>query len=380
MKYLIFIFLFSLAYASEPKVVVVGHAANFSDLSQSAINPYNKAVSNGLEFAIEQQKSKLKKKGIEIKIENFDYGNREMTAIETAKKLIASPAVAAIGFYESSQALLAAPELQKSQFPLVSPVASATRLFNIGNYVHPMSFSNHDMGATLAVVAAKNLKAKKALVIAAADCAYCSDLANAFEEKAKTLNLSTVRADVLNENPNFDKLDKFVKEASYDVIVVPNYELTSAKIVNHLMKIGVEVPYLGGDGWGNAAGSGFFQIVSNPKFQGYCIAHWHPNLTNKLGKEFLKDWKRRFNEVPTMDSAMAFDSMRRLTMAILAAESLDRNGIQAALESMSSYEGVTGHAVYSTKGASPKKDIALLKANVADKNFVPFKIINLKDL
>ena len=173
----------NLAYG-ETETIVVGHAANFTDVAKSAINPYNKAVSHGLEFAIEQNSKAISKKNLIIKIQNFDYGTKEISALQVAKDVIASPALAVIGFYESSESLLAAPELEKSGVPLISPVASATRLFNNNSFFHPLSFSNQDMGRSLAQFASEGLHSKTALVVSAADCAYCSDLGNAFDTKA----------------------------------------------------------------------------------------------------------------------------------------------------------------------------------------------------
>jgi len=363
------------AFASDPKVVLIGHAANFSDVSQSAINPYNRAVTNGLEFAVEKNLDKLKAKKLEIRIQNFDYGNKETSALSTARDIIDSSVVAVIGFYESSQSLLAAPELQKARIPLISPVASATRLFQIGPYIHPMSFSNQDMGVALARLADKKVKAKNALIISAADCAYCSDLANAFEKEARLLKIKIDRVEVLNEDASFEKVDQIVMGKRYDAVVVPNYELSSAKIVSHLMKAGINTVFLGGDGWGNAAGSGFFQIVTDKNFIGYCVAHWHPEMANSMGKTFIRQWKAKFGSVPTMDSAMAFDSMNRLIEAILKSKAPDRENIQNALASNRIYEGVTGTAKYSGTSSSLEKPMVFLKSDVRNKKFVLLKTL-----
>ncbi len=370
--------LFVVTAFADVKTVLVGHAANFSDVSTSAINPYNKSVTNGLDTAVEEYGDQLKKKGLQIKIQNFDYGNKDITALGIAREIISRPVVATIGFYESGQALLAGPELEKAGVPLLSPVASATRLFTIGRFFHPMSFSNQDMGFALVDFAKRRLKAKTLLLVDAIDCAYCADLANAVEAKAKDVGVSIERVNVLNGEPTFEKVDSAVKNKKYDAVVVPNHELTSAKIIGHLMKIGVTSPFLGGDGWGNADGGGFFQIVSDPKFVGYSIGHWHPDLATPLGKTFIARWKKKFGQLPSTDSAMAYDSMRLLILAILKTKNPSRQDIQSALESMPSYEGATGKMTFS-EGSAPRKALVLLKSDVKNKRFFPLESFKARD-
>ncbi len=368
----------TLSASANVQTITVGHAANFSDVSTSAINPYNKSVTNGLETAIEEFDKNLKAKGLEIKIQNFDYGNKDISALAVAREIVASPVVATVGFYESGQALLAAPELEKAGVPLLSPVASATRLFTIGRYFHPMSFSNQDMGFALADLAKRKLKAKSVLVIDAVDCAYCTDLANAVESKAKSIGLETKRVGVLNGEPDFEKVDLAVKENKFDAIIVPNHELTSAKVISHLLKLGVSVPFLGGDGWGNADGSGFFQVVTDQKFVGYSIGHWHPDMATPLGQKFIERWKKKFGQMPSTDSAMAYDSMRRLITAILKSKTINRQSIQSALEKTKVYDGATGK-IQVSRGSAPRKALILLKSDVKSKKFFASEIFKPKE-
>ena len=189
----------------------------------------------------------------------------------------------------------------------------------------------------------------------------------------RPLGITVTRFDVLSDDSTFDKLNEFIKGKNFDLVLVPNYELTSAKIVSNLMKVGFKGPFLGGDGWGNAGGNGFFKIVTDPKFVGYTVGHWHPMLAGEKGKKFIKSWSKRYGENPSADSVMAFESMNRLIQAILVSTKFDRVSIQKSLVSMKEYDGVTGHLIYKKPGGSPLKPVALLKSDVTTKQFVPLK-------
>ncbi|MBX9766230.1 MAG: ABC transporter substrate-binding protein [Bdellovibrionales bacterium] len=368
----IFIFALLVSKSAHSETVVIGHAANFGTVSTSAINPYNKAVSNGLELAIEDSRRLLKAKGIEIKIETFDYGTSEISSLKTARDLISSKSIAAIGFYESGQALLSAPELNKVGLPLISPVASATRLFQTGPHFYPMSFSNAEMGQALATIASKTLNAKSVLLVPAVNCAYCADLAKAFEEESRG-KLKITRVDVLNEETGLEALTSAVSGNQFDAVIVPNHELTSARIIAHLQKQKIKGPFLGGDGWVNADGSGFFQIVTDSSFVGYTLAHWHPEATGAEGKSFSISWKKRFGNQPTTDSAMAYTSMRFLIEGILKAKSLTRKDLQKALSSIRQFNGVTGSIEFARTKSKP---ILILKSDAKEKRFHPVSTVS----
>lgn len=379
MQLLIAMFAFASTAHAKLQTVVIAHAANFSNVSTSAINPYNNAVSNGLEFAVSEATAQLKAKSLEIKIQNFDYGNSEVKAISAANEIVNSSAVAAIGFYESGQSLLGSPILEKEKVALISPMSSATRLFGQSAYFHPMSFSNEKMGSILANFAKAEFKAKKVLIVTAADCAYCMDLSKAFRKTADSLKIVVTEKLVLNETADFSSLDQSIANQKYDAVLIPNHELTSARIIAHLLKNGVHAPYLGGDGWGNAAGSGFFRIVEDPTFRGYCIGHWHPNMTTETGRRFIRDWTKKYGKAPTADSAMAYDSMRLLLLAILNSETVARESVQSSLQGIKHYDGATGDLFFKTPGDAPVKAVVILKSDLRAKSFSPAKFFEAKE-
>lgn len=352
----------STLFASEQKSVVIGLASNFSEVSTGSSNPYGGYFKDGVTLALKQSESKLRARGIAINLQEFDYGTSDIKVLEATKKAIASPAIAVLGYNYSSNALLAAPLHHESKLPMLTPSASANRLGSFGRYVHMASFSNAFMGETLAKVAKSQLKASKAVVLPAANCAYCADLADSFSSHFQKLGGSVaVNLPILNDDTVFGDLIEKLKLQQFDVVLIPNQELTSARLIAALSKAGIKVPFIGADGWGNV-GQEFFGILGDASFSGYSTSHWHPDLKDKASLDFISSYKSTFGKMPNDTSVLAFDSMLLLIEATLKAKVLDREGIENALNQMTSFTGVTGKFLMSPNQA-PRKSLVLLKTN-----------------
>lgn len=353
-------FLGLIQHAQALTIVHLGLASNFSDVSTSTSNPFGNYFRDGVSLALEQANQRLNKAGIIIVTREFDYGTEDIRAAAVASAAADSDVVAVIGYNWSSHALIAAPVHQRRRLPMISPSASANRLSELGDFVHTSCFSNAFMGWTLADVARTRLKADNAAIVVTSDCAYCRDLAEAFRREFQaTGGAVSITMDVLGSDNDFSVAAEALKKANPDVVLVPNQELVSARIISSLLKAGVKKPFLGGDGWGDV-GQQFFQILGGQPLEGYSVSHWHPALTDKRSTRFKSAYEERFRKTPNDTSVLAFDATNFFIEALLAAKSIDRQGIEAALDSIHTLEGVTGKFLFETNRA-PRKSIVLLK-------------------
>ena len=351
----------SAAVAEPTKDIHIGLASNFSELSTGSANPYGGYFKDGVTLALQHSAKKLKLKGLKIIFDEFDYGTSDIKVLDATRRAIASDVVAVLGYNYSSNALLAAPLHQDAKLPMLTPSASANRLGTMGRYVHMGCFDNNFMGEALAQVAFTKLKAKKAVLLPAADCAYCSDLADSFERAFRARGGSTVaKIPVLLEDKDFSSAIERIKDTDFDVVLIPNQELTSARMIASLARAGIAKPFLGADGWGNV-GEEFFAILSGVQFSGYSVSHWSPQVSAKSSLTFVKEYRESFNKIPNDTSVLAYDSMSLLIEAILHAKSFTREGVENALNSMSHFEGITGSFIM-TANKSPRKSLLLLKA------------------
>ena len=372
---LLFLFQFRNPTALAAENVHIGIASNFSEVSLNSSNPYGDFFKNGINLALKDHSTELTKRGINIVLDEYDYGNTPIKALEIAKKTIDSSAIGVIGYNFSSHALLAAPLYQAAKMPMLTPSATADRIGKMGSFIHTGCFNNTFMGKTLAHIAWNKLKAKKAAIVVAADCAYCVDLAMGFEKEFTSLGGEiTIKKDILESDRDFSSVVASFKQhpsKNYDVILIPNQEINSAFVISAILKAGINKPFLGGDGWGDV-GEKFFSVIGSSTLKGYSLSHWHYELKTPETKRFLKAFEKEFHKKPNDSAVLAYDSMSILINSIIAAKTLTRAGLEESINKIKKFDGVTGHFDF-IDGSAPQKSSTLLTTKAI--KFVPIELI-----
>jgi branched-chain amino acid transport system substrate-binding protein len=350
------------AYAVE--TVPIGIASNFSEPSRSTSNPYGDYFRNGVRLALSDAAPALEKRGLRVELQEFDYGTSQVRVLQAAKQAAASNVIGVVGYNFSSHALLAAPIHQQAKLPMLTPSATANRLGQITPYVHTACFNDAAMAQALAGVARNRLRATRAAIVVDADCAYCQDLAHAFEnEFIRAGGSITVRSEVLEKDTDFTATIAKLKAADYDAILVPNQEaVSSARIIAAVMRAEIHKPFLGGDGWGDVS-SEFFSVLGDLRPDGYSVSHWHSDYDTAKSRKFVRDFKARFGKLPNDTAVLAYDATRLMVEAILKAKERTRTGLETAFSELRKFSGVTGDFRYQADNGVPLKSVVLLSTH-----------------
>lgn len=358
--FILFIFKFEFALAKETHKIVIGLASNFSEASSSSSNPFGNYFSDAIKLALEDRSEKLKLNKIELTTRNFNYGIDQTQVIPVVQEAIKSDIIAMLGYNYSSYALIAAPLHLNGKLPMITPSATANRLNNYSSFIHPTCFDNKFMGVSLAHIASSELKSKRVAIVVATDCAYCQDLASAFRIEFEKTGNSTKTFSVLDSDVNFDSISNEIKsDPKFDAVLVPNHEMTSAKIIYELASKGIKLPYLGGDGWGNV-GAEFFGILKSSPVNGFTVSHWHQDDPNIASKKFFKRYQKAFGKAPNDTSVLAYDAMTYLIDVIITDRAFDRTTLERALNRERKFSGITGLSLFNS-GKGPRKSLVLLK-------------------
>ncbi|HXH76163.1 MAG TPA: ABC transporter substrate-binding protein [Bacteriovoracaceae bacterium] len=359
--------------AFSKKIVHIGLASNFSELSTVSFNPFGGYFKDAIELAIKDNKSLLEKANIEFRLTELDYGTNDLNIIKQIKEAAKTDMVAVIGYNYSSSALIAASIHVQEKLPMFSPSASANRLRTFGKYVHLGSFDNAFMTKTLAKIATQVLKRKRVLILTAVNCAYCVDLSSTFtKEIEKRGGVIVKNISIIQEDSDFTKIALEAKKLSFDVVFVPNQEITAARLISALVEVGINTPFLGADSWGNE-GTEFFRVLKGKKFNGYSVTHWHPKLKTKKSQKFVADYIKNYQKLPNDTSVLAYDSMTMFIQTISKIKDFNRENVEKALNAVNTFNGVTG-TYYFTPNKAPRKDILVLKTT--DSGFAIHQIIS----
>lgn len=377
MKYtfiIIYLLMSNITYSAILKEINIGLASNFSELSTVQTNPFAGHFLNGVTLAFDERKNQLESKNIKVNLVNIDYGASDFNVEKKLSDAVLSEKITAvIGYNYSSSALTAAPLHEKLKIPLLTPSATANRLGVYKSFVHSAAFSNGFMGKAISQFVLSELKLKKALIVKAVDCAYCTDLADSINTSfVENGGIIVKEIQILHEDQIFNFLNEIKPDTNYDIVFLPTQETTAAKIIRYFKDNKIEKTFIGGDGWGNT-GQEFNRVLKGLNFKGYSITHWHDKLMNQQSAKFSKDYNKRFGKVPNDTAVLAYDAAHVLINAILNSRLQTAEGIEEKLNSIKSYEGLTGK--YSFKGSVfPEKDALMLEVN--SESMTPIKKIS----
>ena len=280
--------------------------------------------------------------GRKVKLLTEDTQSKPGEPATVVNKLIARDGVVAIlGEVASSRSLEAAPICQQSKIPMVSPSSTNPKVTEVGDYIFRVCFIDPFQGTVMANFATKTLGAKKVAVFTDAKSDYSKGLAKFFKEKF-TANGGTVVAelDYNGGDKDFKAQLTAIKAANPDAVFVPGYYTDAALICVQAKQLGLNIPFMGGDGWESEK---LVEIGKDAVEGQYFSTHYHPDVGSDVSRQFVVNYRKRWNgKTPDALAACAYDSAIVLADAIKRAGSTDGQKVRDALAATRDFAAVTG--------------------------------------
>jgi len=360
-----------LSIAARAASVEVALVSNFSRISENTLNPYVNSFENGVRLALADQAAALKSKKLQVEIKKFNISDDVAGIRESARLVSMSHAIAAIGYHSSTAALLAGPIYEENKLLMISPSASANRVYEIGPHVLSMVYSNRAQASALARYATDKLKARKIQIIEVSGCAYCADLAESFSQalaKEKGLRISTEK--ISEDNKTLSAVAAKILSQKTDLVFLPNYEFFSARVIQQLVSAGFKGAFLGGDGMYNANGAHLFKLANAKDVKLYFLGHWNPAADSEATRRFIAAYKAKFAKAPDTDTVLGYDSMNLLLKALLSAPAADRKSAQGAIAKLETFPGLSGEIRFANgSNGTFSKTAPLFSFNLAHNAF-----------
>lgn len=356
---LLFLSWTSFVCATQPTRIKIALLDNFSLANSVCYDPYGQFLERGVTIAWKDFKREHPNSKFEIDFIKYDLADNRLKAIEVIDQAVKDGAIAALGYICSDAALLGGQRSQELHLPLVTPTATHDSISTIGDYVLMGMFPDSYQGNQLAKFSFQDLKLRKTLIISAADCSYCLSLAKAYRNKFMELGGAIVAEHhVLTSETNYSKLIEQVKTEQYDSVLLPNYAMQSALIIAEFLKNGLDVTFLGGDGWNWTEES--FRVISDKRFKGFASTSWVIDQPGNKSTAFLKEHQADYGETAFTTTSHCYDAAMILFLALMDAPKLDRDSVMQSLHHKRKYEGVTGTFIYDNKNY-PRKTLVILQ-------------------
>ena len=320
-------------------------------------------------FAIDEVNAKGGVLGKKIEIVLFDSGNTALGSKAAAKKAVDTDIIAVFGLGSSSNALGAAPVLQKAKIPMISTTATNPAVTLVGDYIFRACFIDSFQGEVMANFAINDLKAKSAALLTNVGDQYSIDLAMFFMKSFEQSGGKVLwEGDYSASETDFRLQLEKIKGLNPDVIFVPGFLRDSGFIIKQARKMGISVPFLGGDGWGRGMYKYGGDYVNGSFFSGM----WHENDPREESISFVKRYEEKYEKV--MSVPLAYDAVMLLVDAIKRANSTEPQKIQQALAQTKNFAGATGKITFDENGDPINKSAVILKLENGDEVYV--KTIN----
>ena len=326
---------------------------NFEETGDVA--SYGTAEQKAAKLAVDEINKAGGVDGKQIEITDKDNKSELSEASTVSTNLVTQAKVnAIIGPATSGGTGAAITNAAKASVPLITPSGTQDDLTKGQDYLFRTTFIDSFQGKILSKYVTDNLKAKKVVLYYDNSSDYAKGIAKAFQEEYKGEIVATET--FASKDTDFQAaLTKF-KGKDFDALVVPGYYTEAGKIVNQARGMGIDKPIVGGDGFNSeefisqatpAAATNVYYV------SGYSTSG---DMTAKA-KKFLEAYKAKYNEEPSMFSALAYDSVYMVAEASKGAKnSVD---IKENLAKLKDFEGVTG-SITMDKNHNPVKSALMI--------------------
>jgi branched-chain amino acid transport system substrate-binding protein len=284
--------------------------------------------------------------GKKINLMIYDDRLNPQEAVAIANKLIEKDKVIGVvsGAY-SGPTRVTAPIFQKAGMPMVAGYAVHPDVTwdpkekKPNDFCFRNGFLGEIEGAAAAEFAVKNLKAKKISLIFM-DNDFGRAISSGFAERAEKLG-ATVLTKQMYKFPGEKDFRPFltrIKEGSPDVLFAAGYYNEAASIVRQAKELGMKSRILGEEGFDSPK----FLEIAGPAAEGVIIAtNLDRDDPRPLVQNFLKNYRKAYNEDADMVGASSYDAFMILVSAIRKAGP-DPKMIQKTLLETKDYDGLTG--------------------------------------
>ncbi|WP_025917085.1 branched-chain amino acid ABC transporter substrate-binding protein [Herminiimonas sp. CN] len=334
------------AVAAQTTVVKIGHSGPLTG-SQAFAGKDNE---NGLRLAIEELNAKpitVAGKKITFELHSEDDQGDPKAGVGAAQKLIDGGVKFVVGPYNSGVTIPASRTYNEAGV-VVATVASNPKITEQGyKSLFRVGASDTQMGAKMALYAAKELKLK---VVAVVDdrTAYGQGAADEFTKQAKLSGLKVVAREFTNDKAtDMSAILTNLKSKNVDAIFLGGYAPQGAPMARQMKQLGINAKLLGGDTicsaeMGRLGGDAVGENILCA--QGGAILDKQAN-----GPAFKAKYKKRFNGEADVYASSFYDAMYLISEGMKKANSLDPAKVSAEM-TKNVYKGVAGTYAFDEKG------------------------------
>ena len=275
----------------------------------------------------------------------------EKTGAVVSELIDTDKVAALIGEITTDRTLVAAPIAQEREIPLITPGATNDKITAAGNFVFRACYTDAFQAAVMAKFA-RSLDVENAAILFDASNPYGNDLKDAFKAEFLKQGGAVVAEESYRAgDADFSAQLNAIKLKNPDSIFLPSYYAEAALIIKQARQLGIDVPFLGTDGWDS---NEFLKIGGTAVNNCYFACHFSSEHLSDKVSAFNDAYLAKFQSPPPPLAALAYDAVWLIADALQRAGSAEPAALRDALAGTKDFSGVTG-IITMDEARNPKK-------------------------
>jgi branched-chain amino acid transport system substrate-binding protein len=324
------------AKAPQTGPILIGHYASLTGAEAT----FGVSTDHGVILALEERNAAGGIKGRQVAIKTLDDASKSSEAGNVVQRLISEDKVVALlGEVASGSSLAGGKVAQQFGIPMISPSSTNKKVTEGRDMVSRVCFLDEFQGYVVAKFA-KDQKFDQVAVLFDQAAPYSKGLAETFQSEFTALGGKIVAAEAYTAgDADVSAQLQTIKGKNAKAVFLPGYYTDVGNIVRQARKLGITVPFLGGDGWDSTK---LAEIGGDAIEGSYYSNHYSFDETRPEVQDFVAKYKKRWGEVPDGLAALGYDAARVMFDAMDRAPSLGGKDLAAAIAATKDFPGVTG--------------------------------------
>ena len=309
---------------------------------------YGNSIANGAKLAAKELNAKGGLLGKQVEFVVADTKSEPAESANAMSKLVNQNKVPAVlGLFASSGAIAAANVSEAAKIPFLAVGATNPKVTvdektqKVKPNTYRVCFIDPFQGTVGANFVADTLKFKKTAMLIDNSSDYSKGLADCFKKAFATKGGSVViEESYLQKDTDFKAVLTKIAAVKPEVIYVPGYYEEIGKIVKQAREVGLDVPFVGGDGWDSPK---LVEIAGAKALNNtYFTNHYSADDTSAASKAFVEAYQKEYKQRPDACAVLGYDAANILFNAIKTTGDLTPAKISQAVAATKDFAAVTG--------------------------------------
>lgn len=333
---------------------------------------YGESVRDGAKLAVEEINADGGVLGKTLELFSYDSKGDTVEGVNAYNRLRDEDQIHALLGATFSGVTLAIKTLAvDDNMPVFTPTATHADITPGADNVFRACYTDAYQGSAAAMFARDELELEKVAILYNRDDPYSEGLAEAFKAEFGAAGI-VEEVTYGSTDTDYSTLLDTIAQSDAEAVFLPGYVSKVGAILTQAQTKGIDVPFIGGDGW-DSIEEKYADVAEGY----YFVNHYAKTDESEVVQNFVTNYTAKYKEAPNALAALAYDAVYAFAQAAEDAGSVDSDALVAALADLNYEDAVTGSIKFDEDG-NPIKPVTTIQI-VDGKHVIVSKITVTED-